>query len=326
VDKNNNVYIADSANNVIRIVTAGIISTFIGDHIAGYAGDGTSVVAFNSPSDIALDSSGNLFIADSGNFRVREVSSNIASTFAGGGVKYTEGGLASASLLGNPHGVAVDSSGNVYIADSDSNKIYKVDSKGVITTVVGAAAGFGYAGDGGNASAAQVNSPWSVAVDSSGNIYFVDLYNARIRMVSSSGTVSTLAGSGTARYSGDGGAAQNALMNTPLGVSTAPGGIVYVTDTNNQRVRRIGSDGVIATTAGSGSPGFAGDGSAATSAQIAFPGGTAVDSAGNLYIADTANQRVRKVASGNISSVAGNGTAGYSGDGGSAITAALNSP
>src|SRR4029077_70119 len=112
------------------------------------------------------------------------------------------GGLASASILGNPHGVTVDSSGNVFIADSDSNKVYKVDTKGTITTIIGATGKLGYAGDGGNASAAMVNNPWSVAVDSSGNIYFVDLFNARIRMVTSSGGVSTIAGSGTTRYSG----------------------------------------------------------------------------------------------------------------------------
>jgi uncharacterized protein (TIGR03437 family) len=326
VDKSNNVYIADSANNVIRIVTAGIISTYAGDYIGGFAGDGSSVIAFNNPSDIALDSSGNLFVADSGNFRIREISAGVASTFAGGGVAYTEGGLATAEVLGNPHGVAVDSSGNVYIADSDSNRIYRVDGgKGTITTVAGNG-GLGYAGDGGTALTAQVNNPWSVAVDTSGNLYFVDLFNARIRMVNSSGSVSTVAGSGTTRYSGDGAAAQNAMMNTPLGVSTAPGGIVYVTDTNNQRVRRIGSDGVIATAAGNGSAGFGGDGSAATSAQVAFPGGTALDASGNLYIADSANQRVRKVSGGNIATVAGNGTAGYTGDGSAATAATLNAP
>jgi trimeric autotransporter adhesin len=325
VDGNGNVYIADSANNVVRIVTAGIISSFAGDYIAGFAGDGGGVIALNAPSDIALDSAGNLYIADSGNLRIREISASVASTFAGGGVTYTEGGLASAVVLGNPHGVAVDSSGNVYIADSDSNKVYKVDTKGVITTVVGNG-GLGFGGDGGNAVASQVNNPWSVAVDPSGNVYFVDLYNARVREVSSTGTITTVAGNGTTRYSGDGAAAQTALMNTPLGVSAAPGGIVYVTDTNNQRVRRIGSDGIIATAAGNGSAGFAGDGSAATSAQVAFPGGTAVDSAGNFYIADTANQRVRKVSGGNMSTVAGNGTAGYSGDGSAAVNAMLNSP
>ncbi len=325
VDGNGNVYIADSANNVVRIVTAGIISSFAGDYIAGFAGDGGGVIALNAPSDIALDSAGNLYIADSGNLRVREISSSVASTFAGGGVTYTEGGLASAVVLGNPHGVAVVSSGYVYIADSDSNRVYKVDTKGVITTVAGNG-GLGFGGDGGNAVASQVNNPWSVAVDPSGNVYFVDLYNARVRVVSSTGTITTVAGNGTTRYSGDGAAAQTALMNTPLGVSAAPGGIVYVTDTNNQRVRRIGSDGIIATAAGNGSAGFAGDGSAATSAQVAFPGGTAVDSAGNFYIADTANQRVRKVSGGNMSTVAGNGTAGYSGDGSAAVNAMLNSP
>jgi uncharacterized protein (TIGR03437 family) len=327
LDGNGNVYIADSANNVVRIVSPqGIISSFVGDYIAGFTGDNGGVTALNAPSDIAVDKSGNLYIADSGNFRVRLFSTaGIATTFAGGGVKFTEGGIASAGVLGNPHGVAVDSSGNVFVADSDSNRIYKVDTTGKITTVAGSG-GLGFAGDGSNAVASQVNGPWSVAVDSAGNIYFVDLYNARIRMVNSSGTISTVAGSGTTRYSGDGAAAQNALLNTPLGVSTAPGGVVYVTDTNNHRVRRIGSDGVISTAAGNGTAGFAGDGSAATSAQLAFPGGTAVDTAGNLYIADTANQRVRKVSGGNISTVAGNGTPGYTGDGSAATSATLSSP
>jgi len=150
LDGSGNVYIADSANNVVRIVTAGIISSFVGDYIAGFAGDNGGVTALNAPSDIAFDKSGNLYIADSGNFRVREFSAGVATTFAGGGVQYTEGGIASASVLGNPHGVAVDSSGNVFIADSDSNRIYKVDTTGKITTVAGSG-GIGFAGDGGNA-------------------------------------------------------------------------------------------------------------------------------------------------------------------------------
>src|ERR1051326_6652077 len=278
LDSAGNLYIADSANNVIREVSNGIITTFAGNHIAGFSHDNESatVAALNSPSDISFDPSGNLYVADTGNGRVRQISAaGVITTFAGGGTVFTEGGLANGTPLSGPHGVAVDSGGNVLIADTDANRIRKV-ANGVITTVAGQG-GYGFAGDGNAATNAQMNTPSSIAEDPSGNLYVVDLFNARIRKISPTGTISTVAGNGLTSYSGDGGSAQNALMNGPFGVAAGAGGAFYISDTNNQRVRLVAADGTISTVAGNGTPGFGGDGSSGASAQLSFPGGLAVD-------------------------------------------------
>jgi uncharacterized protein (TIGR03437 family) len=326
LDASGNLYIADSANNIVREVSGGIITPFAGNYIAGYSHDGdpASVAALNVPTDIAFDTSGNLYIADTLNGRIREVSGGTITTVAGGGVNYTEGGAATATLLYNPRGVTVDSSGTIYIADSDANRVRKV-TKGVITTIAGAGAAPGFSGDGGPAVSAMLNNPTSVAVDASGNVFFVDLGNVRVRKVSS-GMINTAAGNGTVRYAGDGGPAQSAQLNAASEVAVAGDGTVYIADTNNQRIRKIDSSGTISTVAGNGSAGYGGDNGAAGSAQLSFPFGVATDGAGNLYIADTSNQRVRKVSGGNISTVAGNGMQGDSGNGAAATGAELNSP
>jgi uncharacterized protein (TIGR03437 family) len=326
LDSSGNLYIADSANNVIRQVSGGVITTFAGNHIAGFSHEGgpAVVAALNVPLDIAFDTAGNAYIADSGNGRIRMVSpSGVITSVVGGGTTYTEGGLATASVLSGPQGVAADSSGNLFISDTDGHKIFKVSSN-TITTFAGTGTR-GFAGDGGSPKDAQFNAPSSIVLDGSGNVYITDLFNARIRKITSS-SVSTVAGNGLTAYSGDGGSAQNALMNAPAGVAPGPGGVVYISDTNNQRVRRINADGTISTVAGNGTPGFTGDGSAASGAQVAYPSGLAVDAAGNAYFSDTANQRVRRISGGVISTVAGSGTSGYAGDGGAAASAQLNSP
>jgi len=326
LDASNNLYICDSANNTIRLVSNGVITPYLGNYIPGYAGDGAGIISMDDPTDIFFDSAWNLWIADFGNGRVREYGTNgITSTVVGGGTTYTEGGFATAAALAGPHSVVVDSSGNVYIADADDNRVRKiVQTTGIITTFAGAGA-YGFAGDGGAANAAQVNTPNAVAVDPSGNVYIVDLFNARLRMVNSSGIINTIVGNGAVNYAGDGGAAQNAQMNGPSAVAVSAAG-AFIADTNNQRIRQINSSGIISTVAGNGTPGFGGDGAAAANAQVAFPGAVTTDTSGNLYIADTGNQRVREIVNGTIATVAGNGTAGYSGDGGAATSATLNSP
>jgi uncharacterized protein (TIGR03437 family) len=326
VDSSGNLYIADSANNVIRQVTGGIIYTFAGNHIQGFSAEGgpAVVAALNTPYDITFDKNGNMYIADTGNARIRLVNTaGVITTFVGGGTTYTEGGLATASVLAGPRGVGVDSSGNLYVADADGNRIYKVVNN-VITTFAGTG-GNGFAGDGSSASKAQINAPSSIALDTSGNVYFTDSGNARIRKIAS-GTISTVVGNGVTSYSGDGGSAQSALMSAPAGAVSASGGVVYISDTNNQRIRKIASDGTVSTVAGTGTSGFGGDGGSATAAQLSYPSGLAVDASGSVYISDTANQRVRKLSGGTISTVAGNGTSGYGGDGSSATSAQLNSP
>ncbi|MBV8845553.1 MAG: SMP-30/gluconolactonase/LRE family protein, partial [Bryobacterales bacterium] len=327
LDSSGNLYIADSANNVIRQISNGIITTFAGNHIQGFAADNNAatVAALSIPVDLAFDSAGNLYIADTGNGRIRQVNtSGVITTFVGGGSTYTEGGIPTASILGQPRGVAVDSSGNLFVTDTGTNYIYKVAGN-KITTFAGNGS-VGFSGDGNSATGAQINRPSSVVVDSSGNVVFTDSLNYRIRKITTSGTISTVVGNGITSYSGDGGAAQNALLSAPAGVAVAPGGIVYIADTNNQRIRMIAANGTISTVAGNGTPGFSGDGGAAASAQLSFPSGLAIDNAGNIYFSDTASQRVRKISGGNISTVAGNGNSGYAGDGGLATNAQLNSP
>ena len=326
VDASGNLYICDSANNAIREVTNGLMIPYLGNYIQGYAGDTTGQISLNNPSDIFFDGSGNLWIADYGNGRIREFGTNgIASTVVGGGSTFTENGFPLATALAGPHSVAVDSANNIYIADADDNRIFKVTaSTNRITTLAGTGS-YGFSGDGGAANAAPLNTPTSLALDPSGNVYFIDLYNARVRMVSSSGTLSTVAGNGGAYYSGDGGPAQNAIMNGPASVAFSSTG-AYIADTVNQRIRQVSTSGIISTVAGSGAPGFSGDNGPAAKAQLFYPYGIAVDASGFLYIADTGNQRVRKVVNGTINTIAGNGTSGYSGDGSSAVNASLNAP
>jgi sugar lactone lactonase YvrE len=198
-------------------------------------------------------------------------------------------------------------------------------SPNVITTIAGSRLAF--SGDNGPADAADLNGPSAVAVDSRGNIYITDELNQRVRRVDPAGTITTIAGTGVAGSSGDGGPAVAAQLTDPLGVAVDAGGTVYVADAGANKVRTIDASGRIVTKAGDGSAGFAGDGGPSTSARLNAPGGIVADAAGNIYIADTGNNRVRRInVAGVISTVAGSGTAGFSGDGGPAALAQLNGP
>lgn len=252
----------------------------------------------------------------------------IITTMAGNGtVGFSgDGGQATAAQLTNPTGVAVDSVGNVYIAEPGTHRIRKVSPAGVISTVAGNGTP-GYSGDGGLAIAAQLNFPTGVAVDFAGNLYVVDTANERIRKVTPEGVISTVAGNGTAGFSGDGGPATAAQLDTLDGVAVDSTGNLYIADSFNFRIRKVTAAGVINTVAGNGTPGFSGDGGPATAAQLGNPTGVAVDSAGNLYFSDVHFHRVRKVTpDGIVSTVAGTGTAGFSGDGSPATAAQLNGP
>ncbi len=253
---------------------------------------------------------------------------SIISTIAGNGTAgYSgDGGPAASAELNSPSGVAVDFSGNIYIADYKNNRIRRVDASGVISTVAGKGTA-GYSGDGGPASSAELSTPSGVAVDTSGNIYIADSSNNCVRKVDASGVISTVAGNGTAGYSGDGGPAVSAELSSPSGVAVDTSGNIYIADDKNNCIRKVDASGVISTVAGNGTGGYSGDGGPASSAELSSPFGVAVDASGNIYIADDKNNRIRKVdASGVISTVAGNGTGGYSGDGGPATSAQLNSP
>jgi hypothetical protein len=311
---------------------AQIIKTVAGNGTGGYTGDGGQATAaeLNEPADVDFDAAGNLYIADFSNNLIRKITTaGVISTFAGTGASnYTgDGGQATAATLNGPNGVAVDAAGNVYIADQVNNRIRKVTTAGIISTVAGNNGAGGYSGDGGQATAAALNEPTEVAVDAAGNVYIADSKNNRIRKVTTAGVISNYAGNGTASYAGDGAQATAAEINFPQGVEVDASGNVYIADTENNRIRKVTTAGVISTVAGNGTAGYAGDGAQATAAALSFPLAVALDAAGNLYIIDAGNVLIRKVTkAGVISTYAGNGTSNYTGDGGPATAAGLSSP
>ena len=304
------------------------IDTFAGLPELGDNGPATDA-RLDSPNGVATDAAGNLYFADSNNHRIRKVdSAGLISTIAGTGERGFGGdnGPATDARLDSPRGVAVDGTGNLYIADSFNRRIRKVDSSATITTIAGTGE-FGFGGDGGPATEARLRSPTGVAVDGAGNLYIADTSNNRIRKVDSTGTITTVAGSGERGFSGDGDPATEAQLNYPRGVAVDGAGNLYIADASNHRIRKVDSTGTITTIAGSGERGFSGDGDPATEARLRSPTGVAVDGAGNLYIGDSGNHRIRKVdSSGLISTIAGTGERGFGGDGGPAVQAQLAIP
>lgn len=237
-----------------------------------------------------------------------------------------DGAAATSAQLSFPMSIARTSSGTLYIADTFNQRIRSVQTDGVIRTVVGTGT-IGYGGDTAAATAALIASPYGVAVDTAGNLYFSDTRNQIIRKVSTTGTITRIAGTGVQGYGGDGGNAVDALLNLPTGLAVDAAGNIYVADTQNHRIRKITTDGKIATVAGTGQPNMTGDGKVATDAALNFPEAVALDSAGSLYISDTLNQRIRKVSSaGIITTYVGSGVQGFRGDGGAATAAQLNYP
>jgi trimeric autotransporter adhesin len=329
VDGSGNFYIADDFR--VRLVSAaGVISTIAGNGSTGYSGDGGPAVnAQLNANALALDNAGNLYVADTANYRVRKISpEGTITTVAGNGTFgfSGDGGPAINAQLWNPTGVAAAANGNIYIADSNNNRVRMVSTNGTITTVAGAS--YGFSGDGGPAINAGLFQPSSVAVSQSGDLYIVDSDNFRIRQVSTSSVITTIAGNGFANYSGDGGPASNAQLNNPNGVAIDQAGNLYIADTENSRIRKIDTHSVITTVAGNGISGYSGDHGPAINAQLSAPNGVALDLAGNLYIADTGNSVIRKVTpAGVITTIAGiQGAGGFTGDGGPAIAAQLAEP
>ncbi|WP_460945226.1 NHL repeat-containing protein [Spirosoma daeguense] len=333
-DANGNVYIADSNNQRIRKVNTGfVITTVAGTGMAGYSGDNGNATSaqLNLPSGVALDSNGSFYIADQTNSRIRKVNAmGTITTVAGTGINGSggysgDGGPAIAAQLYSPFSAALDGSGNLYIADSGNSRVRKVSSSGVITTIAGTGS-FGFSGDGGLATAAQLNGVYGTTVDGSGNLYIADANNHRIRKVSTTGVITTVAGAGSVGYNGDGILATSAQLNYPSSVAVDGAGTLYIADRFNHRVRKVSTTGIITTVVGTGISGFSGDFGDATSARLSSPYSVAIDGSGNLYIADQYNHRIRMVSSGMITTVAGTGFAGYSGDGGVATSAQLNLP
>ena len=333
VDGSGNLYVSDYYNQRIRKVSSGgTITTVAGNGTAGFSGDGSAAVSAELyyPQGVAVDGAGNVYIADSSNYRIRKVSSGKISTVAGNGTRgYTgDGGSATNAEIGYVYGISADSSGRVYIADTQNCVIRQVGTSGTITTVAGDNR-CGYTGDGGSATSAELNQPYGVAVDSSSHIYIADLYNLRIRKATVGGNISTVAGNGTYTYLGEGIPAEGSSLNNPFGVSTDNSGNVYIADRDNCLVRKVNTSGTISTFAGkAGNCVYSGDGSAATSAGLRYPTKVVADSSGNIYIADEFSCAIRKVAAstGIISTVAGTGVCGYTSDGGLATSAKLNYP
>jgi flagellar hook assembly protein FlgD len=278
---------------------------------------------------VALAPDGSVLIADYANHRIRKISpAGTITTIAGTGTAGYSGddGPATASRLNYPSGIAVAADGSVLIADRANHRIRKISPAGTITTIAGTGTA-GFSGDGGPATAAQLNVPVGVAVTGDGSVLIADKANNRVRKMSPAGTISTLAGTGVAGISGDGGPATAAQLNDPVAVAVTSDGAVLISDYNNQRIRSVSPAGTITTFAGGDAGGFAGDGGAATDAQLNYPVGVAVGPDNTVLIADRSNHRVRSVsATGTITTIAGTGMNGFSGDGAPATDAQLDGP
>lgn len=327
--------VVGNAQRAIQVHVGATISTYAGTGTQGYQGDGGSATSARlwHAEGLAVASNGDVYFADTGNHVIRKVafSTGIITTVAGNGLPGStgDGGAATSARLKSPEDVFVASNGDLYIADTGNHKIRKVTaSTGIITTVAGNGLP-GSTGDGGAATSARLNSPRGIQVASNGDLYIGDRTNDKIRKVTAAtGVITTYAGTGTAGYTGDGGAATAARLNGPQGIHLASNDDLYIADVSNNVIRKVAAaTGVITTFAGTGVAGFSGDGGAATSAQLSTPEAVRLNASGELYIADTGNNRIRRVTTGGvIGTIAGSGTAGSGGDGGSATSAQLDSP
>jgi trimeric autotransporter adhesin len=327
----------------IKTGGSGTIATFAGSGPAksGYDGDGGLAISASMSwvIGVGVDSNGDVLIADGAANTIRKVSADdkkietIAGQFIGFNAPYAndlgDGGPATSGNLIIPSDIATDANGNIYIAELFSCLIRKVTADGTLTTIAGKQNIYDYPGDGHAATDIGIWSAASVAVDGAGNVYYSDHQNHAVRVISkSTGKVTTIAGLGPdhAGYSGDNGLAVNATLNTPEGIALDQDGRLYIADGGNSVIRVVENDS-IRTYAGNGSEEYSGDGGLATLASLSVHG-IAVDHEGNLYIADAGNNVIRKISreTGIITTVAGNGTAGYSGDGGAATDAKLSAP
>lgn len=355
IDPHNNMYIADYNNARVRRVDAAtnVITTVAGSSSVGDLGQATRALVIE-PGGTALDAAGNLFIADQGNHRIRVVGIHgVIETIAGVGASgfSGDGGIAIRARLNVPCDVKIDAAGNLYIADIGNLRIRRVDARtGVITTIVGTGQS-GFSGDNGPATAATLNEPRGIALDAAGNLYIADLFNLRVRFVNlgavpvtlysgpnaltvQPGRIITVVGTGVAGGSGDGGPGVKATINYPRGVAVDALGNLYVVEGGTglhlaSRVRKVDpTSGIITTVAGTTQAGYNGDNIPATSAELNGPRGVVVDTVGNLYIADTLNNRVRRVDARTqiMTTVVGTGVIGFSGEGGPASAAQVFYP
>jgi sugar lactone lactonase YvrE len=311
-------------------VGAQIIRTFAGNGITGYTDSGGVITAaeFNHPWGMAM-AGGNLYIADHINSAIRKIgASGIISTYAGNTIYgfSGDGGPATDAMMRRPAGIAADAAGNVFFTDMSDNRIRKIDTSGIITTIAGNGLR-GYSGDGSVATNASLNGPAGIALDAVGNIFIADSGNNVIRKIDAAGTITTFAGTGASGYTGDGGPAAAATLSGPLGIATDPAGNLFIADYLNNVVRKVNTSAVISTVAGTGLAGYSGDGGPATAAAFSRPSSLTFDQTGALYITDEGNNMLRMInTDGAIFLLAGNGTAGYSGDGGLGPNAQMYKP
>jgi len=292
VDGAGNVYVADTANHLIRKITpAGVVTTLAGNGNFGFNDDPNGALAeFDNPVGVAVDGAGNVYVADSQNHRIRKITSaGAVTTLAGSATAGSVDATGTAAQFGFPEGVAVDGAGNVYVADTANHRIRKVTPLGVVTTLVGSSQGFAD----GTGTNARFSSPKGVAVDGAGNVYVADTNNHRIRKITPAGAVTTLAGNGNFGFV-DNANGSSARFDSPEGVAVDGAGNVYVADTNNNRIRKITPLGAVTTLAG-GTSGFV-DNTIGSSARFDSPRKVAVDGAGgNVYVGDTLNHRIRHI-------------------------------
>jgi uncharacterized protein (TIGR03437 family) len=324
VDRQGNVYVAEMYR-IRKIAPDGIISTYAGTGVFGFGGDGGPAInAQVLPWVLAVDDAGVLYFSDGG-ARIRKITPDgVINPFAGTGAFgfRGDGGAATAALLAGPIGISVDHKGNLFIADQMNGRIRKVDSAGIITTIIAPSAPYEAGLVSRSALSAMVGAPYSLLADDSGNVYFTNDYG--LSRMDAQGMVWPFAGYPSP---GDGGKALDAQFGSPSSATVDSNGNIYISDSSENRVRKIDTHGIITTVAGDGERGYLGDGVFATTALLNNPGGVAVDRAGNLYIADTGNHRIRKVGlDGVIETIAGRGVAGFSGDGGPATAGQLSAP
>jgi len=288
VDHAGSIYVADSGNRRIGKVSDGIINAVSVFETAALA---------VAPSRIQLDPEGNLYIADTRDYLVRQLTTagrtrTVAGTGAPGFSLSTR--RATSTPLSHPVGMAADGMGNLYIADELSHRVLRVTADGEMKLVAGTGIQ-GFAGDDGAATLAQLSSPVALAVDGFGGLYIADAGNHRIRFIAPNGTIRTIAGTGLPGASGDGGAAVSAQLISPAGLVADFMGNLYIADTGNNRVLKIGREGIVNVIAGTGQAGYSGDNGPAIAAQLNAPQAIAIDAEGNLYVADTGNNRIRKL-------------------------------
>jgi uncharacterized protein (TIGR03437 family) len=319
LDANGNLLEADGGS-LQRLLANNTLITIVGAISFSFHGDGgpATSAALSLPTGVAVDSSGNLWIADFGNYRIRKVlPSGFISTVAGNYIS---------DALQTPVAVALDSTGTLYIADRANNQVKRLPVNGPMSNFAGTGDA-GNIGDGGPATLAQLYAPSGLTIDGFGNVLVSDMSNSRVRKIMPSGNIDAFAGTNVQGYAGNFSNALQAQFTTPTGLCTGLGGVVYIVDTGNHMLRKVTVDGTISTVAGTGYPGYSGDGGSALNARLTQPRGCAVDSIGDIFIADMGNHAIRVVTpDGNINTIAGNGNPGFSGDGGLATQALLQNP